>query len=120
MIVQLEQHARGALERRGTAIEVELAAGCHCLERPQAHRHAGGQRAFAELDELVGTDDDLGQRAAQRLALAEAEQILRRQVEIGDDEIFIEGDDGNAETAEDALGAWCIAGRMARRSGRCG
>jgi hypothetical protein len=113
MVVELEQHARGAFERRRSAIEVEFAAGRHCLERPQADRDAVGQRARAEVDELVGTDDDLGQGVADRLAFAESEQILRRQVEIGDDEVFIEGDNGNAESAEDALGAWCPARRIA-------
>jgi hypothetical protein len=79
------------------------------------------QRPLAQLDQLVGTDDDFGERMPDRLALAEAEQILRRQIEIRDDEIFIESNDGNAESAEDALGTGCLARLVASRRGRrCG
>jgi hypothetical protein len=109
MIVELEQHASGALERRGAAIQIELAARCHRLQRPETDRDTVSQGALTELDELVGTNDDLGQRMPDRLALAEAEQILRREIEIGDDEIFVEGDDGDAEPAENAFGAGCPA-----------
>jgi hypothetical protein len=58
---------------------------------------------------------------AKRLALAEAEEILRRQIEIGDDEIPIERNDGNPEPAEDALGARGPAdGWSSGRCDRCG
>jgi hypothetical protein len=55
---------------------------------------------------------------ADRLALAEAEEVLRRQIEIGDDEVFVESDDRNAEVPEDALGIGCLVRRSAGRCGR--
>jgi len=54
------------------------------------------------------------------LALAEAEEVLRRQVEIRDDEILVEGDDGNAEPAENAFGTECPVRRSAGSRGRRG
>jgi hypothetical protein len=106
-------HAAGALERRGATVEIELAARGHRLERPEPDGHAVGQRALAELDELVGADDELGERMADGLALAEPEQVLGRQIEIGDDEVLVEGDDGDAEPAEYLLGARGLADRPA-------
>jgi hypothetical protein len=50
-------------------------------------------------------------------ALAEAEEILRCQVEIPDDQVFVERDDRNAEPAENVLGIWRLAGRLAGRRG---
>jgi hypothetical protein len=42
----------------------------------------------------------------ERLALTEAEQVLRGKIEVGDDEVFVERDDGDAEATEDSVGVW--------------
>lgn len=42
---------------------------------------------------------------ADRLALAEPEQVLRSEVEIRDDEMLVESDDCDTKAAEDLVGA---------------
>jgi len=48
------------------------------------------------------------------LAIAEPEQILGSEVEIGDDEIRIECDDGNAEARKNVIAVGRRTGALAR------
>jgi len=57
---------------------------------------------------------------AEHLALGEAEQVLCGQIEIGDDELLVEGDDGDAEPAENPVGAGRFAAALTGRPGRRG
>lgn len=100
MVVQLDQHALTGIERRRAAVEAQVAASSPRLQCPQADRYALGDGPLAELDELVGTLDDLAERMTDRLPVTETEQILRCQIEVRDDELCVERDDRDAETAE--------------------
>jgi hypothetical protein len=119
VIVQFEQYALTSVERRGAAIETEFTTGSHRLQGTQADGDTIVQRSPAKIDQLIGTDEDLGQGVPKRLALAETDQILSGQIEIGDDQILIERDDSNAKPAENALGTGClVVGMPGRGSGR--
>jgi hypothetical protein len=86
MIMKLQQDAVTRVERRRTAVETQIAPGGTRLERAQTDCHAIAQDPFAQLDQFVGTDHDFRQRMSENLSLAESEQILRSQIEIGYDE----------------------------------
>ena len=60
--------------------------------------------------------DDLGKLATDRLAFAEAEEILRRDVDEGDREIHIEADDCDREAAQDVGGIGRGYARARRRA----
>jgi hypothetical protein len=117
--MDLEQHAEAAIERRRAAIEIEIPARGPGLERPETDRYTVGQGPLAELDELVGADDDVAERVPERLTLAETEKVLGCKIEVSDEELFVEGNDGDAEPAEDAVRAGCAGSAPGTSAGRC-
>jgi hypothetical protein len=120
IVVQLEQHALSGLEWRSPTVEAQFATRHSRLQRTQADRDAIRQRPLAQFDQFVRADDDVGQTAPDRLALAQTEQVLCREIEIGDEQPFVERDDGNAETAQDAIGAGRFAAQCPPGSRRGG
>jgi hypothetical protein len=118
VVLEFEQHAVAGLQRRGAAVETELATRGARAQGAQPNGRAARHGTLAKLDELVRGGDDLAQAAPQGPALAQAEEVLRRQVEIGDDELLVERDDGNAQVAQDLVGLGPARAQSATAPGR--
>jgi hypothetical protein len=100
LIMQFEQYALADFQWRCTAVETELASRRFRLQCPETDRNASGHGAFTEFNQLIGVQDDFSQRMTESLPVAEAQQILCREIEVRHDQLVVERNDGDTQAAE--------------------
>jgi hypothetical protein len=104
-VEKLEHERPIGIEQRDAAVEHELAPADARRKLVQAEREPRRERTLAERRELLRRVNDLGERAADGTARADAEEILGRRIDVGDEQRVVEDDQRRREALQDAIRA---------------
>ena len=104
-VEELEDQRVLVVEQRHATVEHDLALADSRRELVEAEREPRRERALAQREQLLGRVHDVGERAPHRAPRADAEQILGRGVQIGDEQAVVEHDECRRQPLEDVIGA---------------